>query len=71
MLEAKEMDFMVGAGVRSGYGEVSIRSTMYTSKEMVSTTECNSCRTGTKTINASRVVSRSDDVGLERLKAYI
>ena len=41
-LEAKEMCFMMGAGVRSGYGKVWIISTTYTSTRMVSVR--NRCR---------------------------
>jgi hypothetical protein len=44
ILDAKEMDFMVGDRVIAGYGEVSNIGTMYTSKRVVSTSVCNSCR---------------------------
>ena len=52
-LEAKEMDFMVGDQVIANCGEVSIIGTMYTSKRMVSTSVCSSCRNRAGSINAS------------------
>ena len=53
ILEAKEMDFMMGARVIAGYGEDSNIGTMYTSKRMVSTSVCSSCRNRAGSINAS------------------
>jgi hypothetical protein len=68
ILEAREMDFMMGDRVTVGYGDVCIRSTMYTSKRRVAMGICRRSKYQEHQC-VSRLASKSDDVGFEGVKA--
>jgi hypothetical protein len=65
ILEAREMDFMMGDRVIAVYGKIWVGSTMYTSLPRGGWLRVLAMNVGTRRINAS---SKSNDVGLERVK---